>query len=249
MDPDLRTPFDFTEDAATRRDLGLPIDLRIEPTEFEASPPRRPRLGRRRVTTLQKVLVGIVALVVTATMAGLGTFATFTSGTSASHQTSSGTVVVNLGATGAKTNRLNINATTIAPGDTIQRTVDIVGSGSLALASQTLTTTATTSSLLDTDTTNGLQMVVDKCSVPWTEGGVNPAFTYTCGGSITSVIASRPVVGSNLAMSNMTLGAGGGTDNIRVTLTLPTTAGNTFQGINSTINLAFTETQRAGTNS
>ena len=66
-----------------------------------------------------------------------------------------------------------MGASAIAPGDTIQRSVDLIDSGSLDLASVTLTTTATSSSLLDTDTTNGLQMVIDKCSVAM--DGVGPA--------------------------------------------------------------------------
>ena len=88
-----------------------------------------------------------------------------------------------------------VGATAIAPGDTIQRSVDLINSGSLDLASVTLTTTATTSSLLDTDATNGLQMVIDKCSVAWTEAG--PPYTYTCSGSTSSVLASRAVIGSS----------------------------------------------------
>ena len=36
----------------------------------------------------------------------------------------------------------------------------------------------------------------------------------------------------------------GVTDNLRVTLTLPTTAGDTFQGLSSTVNFSFTGSQR-----
>jgi predicted ribosomally synthesized peptide with SipW-like signal peptide len=180
-----------------------------------------------------------------ASIAGLGTFATFTSSTSASHTVSSGTVTIALGATGASTNRLTVGAAAIAPGDTIQRSVDLINSGSLDLASVTLTTTATTSSLLDTDTTNGLQMVIDKCSVAWTESG--PPYTYICGGTTSSVLASRPVIGSALALSNLSSLTSGTTDHLRVTLTLPSGAGSTLQNQTSTISYAFTGTQRAAT--
>lgn len=37
-----------------------------------------------------------------------------------------------------------------------------------------------------------------------------------------------------------------GTDYLRVTLTLPSTAPNSFQGLSSTVSYAFTGTQRAG---
>jgi predicted ribosomally synthesized peptide with SipW-like signal peptide len=190
----------------------------------------------------RKLLASLAVLGAAASIAGLGTFATFTSSTSASHTVSSGTVTIALGATGAATNRLTVGASAIAPGDTIQRSVDLIDSGSIDLASITLTTNATTSSLLDTDTTNGLQMVIDKCSVAWTESG--PPYTYTCGGTTTSVLATRPVVGSTLALSNLSSLTAGATDHLRVTLTLPSGAGNTLQNQSSTISYTFTGTQR-----
>jgi hypothetical protein len=159
-------------------------------------------------------------------------------------------VTIALGATGASTNRLTVNATAVAPGDTIQRSFDLTNSGSLDLAAApTLTTTASPSSLLDTDATNGLQMTIDKCSVAWTEAGTSPAFTYTCSGTTTSVLASRAVIGSAITLSNLsTLVTAGTTERLRLTLTLPSTAGNTFQGLSSTLTYAFNATQRTATN-
>ena len=203
----------------------------------------RPKAAR---STVQKLLATVAVLGAAASIAGLGTYATWTSTTSQSQSISSGTVTIALGATGAATNRLNIGASALAPGDTVQRSVDLTNSGTLDLASVTLTTTATTSSLLDTDATNGLQMVIDKCSQAWTEAG--PPYTYTCGGTTSSVVASRAVIGSNLAMSNLGATTAGATDHLRVTLTLPSGAPNTLQNQSSTISYAFTGTQRAATN-
>jgi hypothetical protein len=180
-------------------------------------------------------------------MAGLGTFATFTSSTSASQNVASGTVTVALGTAGSATNRLTLAASNVAAGDTMQRAADLIDSGNVDLASITLTTTASPTSVLDTDATNGLQMVIDKCSVAWTEAGSSPAFTYTCAGTTTTVLASRAVIGSTMALSNLSLTAGS-TDHIRVTLTLPSATGNTFEGLSSTISYAFTATQRTATN-
>jgi spore coat-associated protein N len=196
----------------------------------------------------RKLLVSLAVISAAASIAGLGTFATFTSSTSASQTVSSGTVTIALGATGASTNRLTVGASNIAPGDTIQRSVDLIDSGSIDLASITLTTNATTSSLLDTDATNGLQMVIDRCSNAWTEGGTAPAYTYTCSGSTSTVLASRAIVGTNLALSNLTALTNGVTDHLRVTLTFPSAAPNSFQNQSSTIQYTFTGTQRAGTN-
>jgi spore coat-associated protein N len=199
-------------------------------------------MGHRR-----RLLLSLLLLLLALALIGVGAYATFTSTASSSHSVSTGTVTLALGATGASTNRLNVNATGVAPGDTMQRSFDLVNQGSLDLASVTLTTTATTSSLLDTDTTNGLQMVIDRCSAPWTESGSSPAFTYTCSGSTSTAVASRPVVGSNLALSNLTVTTAGNTDHLRLTLTLPATADNTFQNLTSTIQYSFTGTQRAAT--
>src|SRR3954447_15920331 len=193
----------------------------------------------------RKLLASLAVLGAAASIAGLGTFATFTSTTSASHTVSSGTVTIALGATGASTNRLTVGASAIAPGDTIQRSVDLIDSGSIDLASITLTTTATSSSLLDTDTTTGLQMVIDKCSAAWTESG--PPYTYTCGGSTSSVLSSRAVIQTGVTLSNLSSVTAGSTDHLRVTLTFPSGAGNSFQNKSSTIQYTFTGTQRAGT--
>jgi predicted ribosomally synthesized peptide with SipW-like signal peptide len=195
-----------------------------------------------------KALLSVAAVSAAASIAGLGTFAAFTSSTSASTSVSSGTVTVGLGATGAATNRLNVNATAIAPGDTIQRSVDLINQGTLDFGSVSLTTTASPSSLLDTDAANGLQLTVDKCSTAWTEAGTAPAYTYTCGGTTSTVLASRPVIGSALALANLSSLTAGATDRLRVTMTLPSAAGNTFQNLSSTVSYAFTATQRAATN-
>ena len=188
----------------------------------------------------RKLLASLAVLGAAASIAGLGTFATFTSSTSTSHTIASGT----LSLTSGPTNRLGTGASTIAAGDSMQRAIDLNYAGSISFGSATLTTSASASSALDTDATDGLHIAIDKCSVAWTESG--PPYTYTCGGSTSTVLASSPVIGSNVALSNLTLTAGS-TDHLRVTVTLPSTAGNTFQNLSSTVGYTFTGVQRAGT--
>ena len=211
-----------------------------------SSLPLRRAWSKTTGSTSKKLLATIAVLGAAASIAGLGTYATWTSTTSQSHTISTGTVTISLGATGAATNRLNIGASGLVPGDTLQRSVDLTNSGSIDLASVTLTTSAAPSSLLDTDGTNGLQMVIDRCSQAWTEAG--PPYTYTCGGTTSSVLASRAVIGSNMTLSNLGSTTHGATDHLRVTLTLPNGADNSFQNQSSTITYAFTGTQRAATN-
>src|SRR5207253_2403541 len=143
-----------------------------------------------------------------------------------SHTIASGTLTLSLGTSGTSANRLDVGASAIAAGDTIQRSVDLLYAGSISFQSATLATAASPSSTLDTDTTTGLQMVIDKCSVAWTEAG--PPYTYTCSGTTSTVLASRAVIGTGIALSNLTLTAGA-TDHLRFTLTLPSGADNTLQ--------------------
>jgi hypothetical protein len=57
------------------------------------------------------------------------------------------------------------------------------------------------------------------------------------------------VIGSNISLSGLNvLSSASGTDHLRVALSLPSSAGNTFQSLSSTVTYAFTGTQRAATN-
>jgi predicted ribosomally synthesized peptide with SipW-like signal peptide len=194
-----------------------------------------------------QALLALASLGVGVALAGSGALATWTATTSAGNTVAAGTVLVALGNTGAATNRLTVNASGLVPGDTVQRSFDITNTGSQDMASVALTTTASPSSLLDTDTTNGLQMVVDRCSAAWTESGSSPSFTYTCSGSTSTIITSRAVIQSSLTMSGLSALTAGGTDHLRLTLTFPSAAGSTFQGLSSTLTYSFLGTQRAGT--
>ena len=202
----------------------------------------------RSVTGLvpTKFALSIALVMISAALVGVGTFATFTDTAAVSVAHTSGTVTLAPINANQANNRLSIGATNIAAGDTIDRAVNVKNTGSIDLANVVLTTTATVSSLLDTDATNGLQMILDKCSVAWTEAGSSPAYTYTCSGTTTSVLTTRAVIGTNLTLNNMTTTAGA--DNfLRARLTLPSSAPNTLQGQSSTISYAFTATQRSAT--
>lgn len=201
-----------------------------------------------KLSTLTKVLGSVAAIGTAASVAGLGTFGTFTSTTSASESVASGTVAIALGTAGSATNRLTVGASGLVPGDTLERAVKLSNTGTQALAGITLTSSATTSSLLDTDITNGLQMVVQSCSVAWTEGGTAPAYTYTCSGTTTSVLTTRPVIQSNVTMPGLNSIASGGSDFLLFSLTFPTVAPNTLQSQSSVLQFSFNGTQRAATN-
>jgi spore coat-associated protein N len=204
-------------------------------------------MTRHRFEPRDRLVLSIALILIAVSLAGVGAFASFTSTASVSQSITSGTVTIALGSTGTANNRLDVAATGVVPGDTIQRAVNVSNTGNQDFASISLTTTASTSSLLDTDASNGLQMVIERCSVAWTESGSAPAYTYTCSGTTSTVVSSRAIIGAGVTFGNVLLTAGS-TNNLRVTLTLPSTAGNTLQGLTSVISYAFTGTQRAATN-
>lgn len=196
--------------------------------------------GAGRRVLLSCALVGSVA-----SIAGVASYATFTDTVSVDQsKQQAGTVDIAVGASGPS-NRLEVGALALAAGDTVDRQVRLSNAGNIDLGALTLTTTAPTSSILDTDTTDGLKLSIDACSVAWTESG--PPYTYTCGGTTTQVLASRPVIGSAIPLGTLGSSTAGGHDNLRVRLTLPSSAGNGFQGKETTIRYTFDAVQRAGT--
>ena len=206
------------------------------------------KIGRRLATrSAKRLALSGVLLSGAAALAGHGAFATFTSAATGGPQSiTTGTVTLVLGATGAQTNRLTVNATGVAAGDTIQRSVDVTNSGSLNMASITLGLSASPTTLLDTDATNGLQTTIKSCSVAWTESG--PPYTYTCSGTTTTVLASTSVSGlkaTPVSLTPLNSLTAGQTDHLVVTLTLPSTADDTFENLTSTLTYTFTGTQRA----
>lgn len=193
----------------------------------------------------QRLLMSGALVGAVASVAGVASFAAFTDTTSIEQsKAASGTVDIAVGASGPE-NRLEVGAIKLAAGDTLDRQVKLTNAGDLDLGSLQLTTSATTSSVLDTDTVNGLQLRIDSCSQAWTESG--PPYAYTCGGTTTQVLASRPVIGAAIPLGALASTTAGGTDHLRVRLQLPAAAGNGFQGKESAIRYTFDATQRTAT--
>jgi hypothetical protein len=206
--------------------------------------PTATRSSRRGNTG--KILISLGAVGAAAAVAGLGTFGGFASTTSGSQAVAAGTVVIALGSGAGQP--IGVPASNVVPGDTIQRAVTLANNGTSNLSGVTLTTTASPSSLLDTDGKSGLQLKIESCTNAWTAVAPVSAPTYTCGGTVSTVLASQAVLGVNTPITTTAI-TSGATDNLRVTLTLPATAGDSFQGASSVINFAFTGTQRVAGNS
>jgi hypothetical protein len=199
-----------------------------------------------RGRTARKVLGSLGVVGAAAAVAGMGTFGTFTDSTAPLNASvTSGTLSLDLNATNS-TATLPMNAGGFVPGDSISRSVDLANSGNLAFAGISMNSTATTSSLLDTDKINGLQLSVKACSVNWNETVTAGVATYTCPGTTSTVVNSGPAVITSALTSVASLNAGG-TDHLVVTLSLPTSADNNFQNKSSALSISFTGTQKTGT--
>jgi glutamate/tyrosine decarboxylase-like PLP-dependent enzyme len=131
----------------------------------------------------------------------------------------------------------------------MSRAVTLSNDGNAALASVNLITTTTTSpaSILTTDTTNGLQLSLKSCTVPWTQTlNAGGAPTYTCTGGTERTFGSGPAV-SNRTLDNPASINPGGKDYLVFTVSLPSSADNTFQKQTAALKLEFSALQRTGT--
>lgn len=115
-----------------------------------------------------------------------------------------------------------ISISNLVPGDTANRTVTITNSGNVAFT-YSGAVSASASTLLWTDTTNGLQVTVQR--------GATVLYTG--------------------ALKNLALAASGtiavaGTDALTFAFSLPVSAGNTFQSLTQDFTITYTATQLAG---
>jgi hypothetical protein len=202
----------------------------------------------RRVTPARVALAGGVAIVGLA-LTGMAVFAglnAVASNTTA-QSVNSGTLKLTYADNGAGFTSV---ASDMAPGDVVNRFVDLTNAGSLDSKTLTLGAAATPANKLSADATNGLQVNVTSCTGAW-----DPA-SGTCSGT-TSAVASGPL--SALSSSPFSLASNvtsGAVLHYEVTLTLPdqnetVTNGalpaNTIQGLSTAITWTFNELQRDAT--
>ncbi|SDQ18944.1 hypothetical protein [Quadrisphaera sp. DSM 44207] len=222
---------------ATTRQKGVPA-MGEETTAGRA---RAPGVGTGR-----KVALSTAALGAAGVLAVTGTHASFTASVSRGHTVSTSVSELVLGATGAATNRLGLDALDVQPGAVVRRAFDITNAGRSTFSAYTVRTTVISSSLLDTDAVNGLQARLERCSGPWVESGTSPDLSYTCSdgaggaGAVTEVLSERPIsISPPAALAGMASTAPGGTDHVLLTLRLPSTAGNAFENQMTSITYTF----------
>lgn len=189
----------------------------------------------------KKLLGSIAVLGVAAAVAGFGTYSTFNDTTTpVNTQITAGVLSLTLKDNGAVATVPFAGGTVLA-GDSRSKPLDLVNDGDTGLASVTMTSSATVSSALDTDPTNGLQLTLTSCSVPWTASGNS----WSCSGT-THGFYSGPIVTSQVLTGAASLAAGG-VDHLLLSALLPSTAsGSAFQNASSTLSFVFNGVQRSG---
>jgi hypothetical protein len=197
--------------------------------------------GSGRSTRVRKVVGSAAILGVAAAVAGLGTYSTFTDSTTpVATGVTSGVLSISL-MDGASVATAPFQGGTFLAGDSVSKALDLVNDGDTPLASVTMRSWATRSSVLDTDQVNGLQLLVRDCPVAWTGSGA----AASCAGAA-STLYSGPVV-TTRELANPASLAAGGVDHLMLTATLPSTAGGSaFQAVSSSFSFAFDGVQRAG---
>lgn len=210
----------------------LSVSITSEQNRSDAAPARR--------RTAAKVVASLGVVGATVAVAGLGTFGSFTDSTSpVQANVGTGTLSINL-SPAAMYASVPVSTGGFLPGDSSATPFDLVNDGSVAWDSVTFTSWATTSSLLDSDRVDGLQLSVESCSTAWSVVGTG----YTCGGTV------REFYDGPIIMDEALAGAAslepGRVDHLLATIELPSTAGDAHKNKVSQLSFSFTAVQRDG---
>lgn len=194
----------------------------------------------------RRALVALLLLSVGTGAALMGTTSTFTEAEDRTQDVTSGTFVFTLGDPATATTRFSEDITGMAPGDFADRLVTLNNTGTLDFSSVSIAlATPNTSSTLDTDDNDGLQLQIASCPQAWTQA--SSSVGATCGGGFTATVltALMPVKDVKTAGPSYTSGLTaltGGSTYLRFHYELPTTSVGT-DGKSSELVYTFTATQ------
>jgi spore coat-associated protein N len=113
----------------------------------------------------------------------------------------------------------------LAPGDRVERLVELRIRGTGRFAAVYLRVRARSRSALDIDSRHGLRIAIDRCSTKWR----GRRGRYSCRGRRFVVVASRPLVGHRRARLRRLGLRPGRAAHLRLTLTFPAGAGNELE--------------------
>ena len=204
--------------------------LRARPTE------------RRHYKTAARIVATAAVLGSAAAVAGTSTFGSFTASSGPiDTQVQGGVLSIDLAHAGDGLT-MPFGGGLFLAGDSRGWRVDLVNNGDTAMSSVSLTSRATSSSVLDTDPIHGLQLDVKSCSAAWT---VNSG-VYSCSGTQKNFY-SGPIAVAGQAMATAASVTPGQVDHLLMTASLPQSAsGDMFEGASSSLEFFFSGVQRNG---
>jgi hypothetical protein len=194
--------------------------------------------NRRR--SAATVVGAIAAIGAAAAVAGLGTMGGFTDSTTpVDSKVDTGVLSIDVSRPGGA---IPFDGGAMLAGDSRTTILDLENKGTTPLSSVTLTSWATSSSILDTDTVNGLQLKVESCNVQWSTSPSTPVCT-----GISKTYFSGPIIGADRPLLGSSALAAGTSDHLLLTASLPASASDdAFEGASSGLNFMFTGVQRTG---
>jgi spore coat-associated protein N len=230
-------------------------------------PRRAPDQRRAPVSNRMRVVLALIVLTLVSTLVSAVTYAAFSASTS-SAASSFSTGTLSLSNDHSATAVLNLGSDRLLPGDTITGYVQVTNSGNEDVVNYQLSTslpTGVTANALTTGS-NGLHLYIQRCSVAWSTG--------SCAGTTTNLIgtASAPVaaIGTNSLLvspanafcTSDAAAAGeraaravtcdssivGSTDFLKVVVSLPSAADNSYQTLSTSLNFTFSGGQGGNIN-
>ena len=125
-------------------------------------------------------------------------------------------------------------ASSIAPGDRIERPVELTLRGRGRLTAIYFRVRAPRTTGLAADPRQGLQITIDRCSKRWRKRGTS----FACAGKRSVVLSSRPLLGRS-RLAPLGLRGRHKTAHLRLVLTLPADAGNALQAESANVVYSF----------
>jgi spore coat-associated protein N len=194
--------------------------------------------------------VGAAGLAIT----GGGVFAALNATATAAQNATSGILSLTMAPNGTGFGQAVSN---LAPGDVVNRYVDLTQGADLDGKDLTLAVADATPTLLTTSATKGLRVTVTQCSGAWTPG----TGAGSCSGTATPLLTNATLSALTTAPASVKAGtnAAGSTVNLQIALSLPDQAettvngvpnvpvGTSIQGLSSALTWTFGETQRTAT--
>lgn len=206
--------------------------------------------GAGRLTV--KIMVVVTAATGGSALVSSSVFASLSAIATSTATVTSGTLILTDTAT-AGSGGLSTAIAAMAPGDAVNRYVDLVNGGTLNGDTPTVSISDGTPTPLTTNGTSGFQVTITECTVAWTQA------TGVCGGSATTALSSISALAlaSNTAIT-LASKLAGATSRLKISIALPTGSevttdgvlpGGTIQGKSAALTWTFTIQQRTSTTS